>query len=447
MSPGAGEPPPSLLTGTLQRVVDVRREEVRALLLSCAYFFCVLSSYYIIRPLREEMGVAGGVRNIPWLFTGTMVAMLAVHPPFAALVATLPRKRFITWANRFFIANLLIFFVVFRMLRPEHYVWAGRVFFVWTAVFNLFVVSVFWSFMTDVFTSPQGKRLFGFIGFGGTLGGIMGSFVTASFAERAGPINLLLVSAALIELSTRAVHALGRLSPTPGSTRPSADHEAVIGGSVLAGMTHALKSPYLLGICLYMVLFTIGSTTLYLQQAAIADRSYPDAGARTAFFARIDLAVNGLTLLTQVFLTGRIVKLLGIAVTLTLLPALSMVGFAALGALPTIAVFVVFQVLRRAGEFAVARPTREVLYTVLSREDKYKAKNFIDTFVYRLGDQIGAWSTQGMTALGMTAAGEALVAVPLSALWLGVGLWLGRQQEARAREQGRIAPAAGTVTA
>jgi AAA family ATP:ADP antiporter len=182
-----------------------------------------------------------------------------------------------------------------------------------------------------------------------------------------------------------------------------------------------------------MVLFTIGSTTLYLQQAAIADRSYPDPATRTAFFARIDLAVNILTLLTQVFLTGRIVKVLGVAVTLTLLPALSIVGFAALGATPTILVFVVFQVLRRAGEFAVARPTREVLYTVLPREDKYKAKNFIDTFVYRLGDQIGAWSTAGLKVLGVSSAGEALVAVPLSALWLGVGLWLGRQQEARAR--------------
>jgi AAA family ATP:ADP antiporter len=423
------------LTGALQRVVDVRRDEVRAMLLSCAYFFCILSSYYIIRPLREEMGVAGGVRNIPWLFTGTMVAMLAVHPPFAALVARLPRRLFIPYANRFFIANLLVFFVVLRVLRPEHAVWAGRVFFVWTAVFNLFVVSVFWSFMTDVFSSEQGKRLFGFIGFGGTFGGIAGSLVTASLAGWLGPVNLLLVSALLLELSTRAVQALGRLSTQTGEVRRSADNEAVIGGSMLAGMANVLKSPYLLGICLYMILFTIGSTTLYLQQAAIADRSYPDPAVRTAFFARIDLAVNVLTLLTQVFFTGRIVRLLGVAVTLTLLPAVSIIGFAALGAAPTILVFVVFQVLRRAGEFAVARPTREVLYTVLSREDKYKAKNFIDTFVYRLGDQIGAWSTAGLKVMGISSAGEALVAVPLSALWLGVGLWLGRQQEARARRE------------
>ena len=428
-------------THWLQRVVDVQPGEVRALLLSCAYFFCVLSSYYIIRPLREEMGVAGGVRNIPWLFTATMIAMLAAHPPFAALVARFPRRRFVPFANRFFIANLAIFFVVFRALKPEHYVWAGRVFFVWTAVFNLFVVSVFWSFMTDVFTTPQGKRLFGFIGFGGTLGGIIGSLVTTALAKPLGPINLLLVSALLLELSTQAVVALGRTMGRSGDARRSGDHDAVIGGGTFAGFSHVLASPYLLGICLYMILFTIGSTTLYLQQAAIADKAFSDPSARTAFFARIDLSVNVLTLLTQVFLTGRIVKVLGVAITLTLLPALSIVGFAALGAAPTIMVFVVFQVLRRAGEFAVARPAREVLYTVLSREDKYKAKNFIDTFVYRLGDQVGAWSTAGLAALGVTVGGEAIIAVPLSAAWLAVGWWLGRQQETRARGDALPVPA------
>lgn len=416
----------------LQRVVDVKPDEVRALAWACTYFFCILSSYYIIRPLREEMAVAGGTRNIPWLFTGTMVAMFAVHPPFAALVTRFPRKQFIPWATRFFVVNLLIFFAALHLLPAGTEVWTGRVFFVWTAVFNLFVVSVFWSFMTDVFTTAQGKRLFGFIGFGGTLGGIIGSSVTAWLAEPLRPVNLLLISVVLLEVSTIAVRRLGAQAQSVAPGRPSGAGDAVIGGHFLAGVTHALRSPYLLGICLYMMLFTIGSTTLYLQQAAIADRSFADSAARTAFFARIDLAVNILTLLTQMFLTGRIVKALGVALTLTLLPALSVIGFAALGAMPIITVFVVFQVLRRAGEFAVARPAREVLYTVLSREDKYKAKNFIDTFVYRFGDQVGAWSTAAMKSLGVSTVGEALVAVPLSALWLGVGWWLGRQQERRA---------------
>jgi len=207
----------------------------------------------------------------------------------------------------------------------------------------------------------------------------------------------------------------------------------VIGGTTFAGIRQALSSPYLLGIGAYMLLFTIGSTILYFQQAAIADRAYSDPAQRTAFFARIDLAVNILTLATQMFLTGRIVKALGVAVTLTLLPALSILGFLTLGFAPTVAAVVVFQVLRRAGEFAVARPTREVLYTVISREDKYKAKNFIDTFVYRAGDQIGAWTMAGVAALGVSVSGVAFMAAPLALLWLVIGWWLGRAQEAKAR--------------
>jgi AAA family ATP:ADP antiporter len=418
----------------VQRAVDVRPDEVRALGWSCAYFFFILSAYYIIRPLREEMGVAGGVRNLPWLFTGTLTAMLIVHPPFAALVARFPRTTFVPIANRFFAVNLLIFFVLFRVLPVENAVWAGRVFFVWTSVFNLFVVSVFWSFMTDMFTTPQGKRLFGFIGFGGTLGGIAGSAATASLAPVIGPVNLLLISVVLLELSTLAVRRLAGASRmwAAGATR-SSDNEAVIGGTSFAGIRQALSNPYLLGICSYMLLFTIGSTILYFQQAAIADRAYSDPAQRTAFFARIDLAVNILTLVTQMLLTGRIVKALGVAVTLTLLPALSIVGFVTLGFTPTVAGFVVFQVLRRAGEFAVARPTREVLYTVLSREDKYKAKNFIDTFVYRAGDQIGAWTMAGLTALGVTVASVSFMAAPLALVWLVIGWWLGRAQETKAQ--------------
>ena len=418
----------------VQRAVDVKADEVRALGWSCAYFFFILSAYYIIRPMREEVGVAGGVRNLPWLFTGTLTAMLLVHPPFATLVAKFPRRTFVPFANRFFAANLVIFYVLLRTIPPENAIWAGRVFFVWTSVFNLFVVSVFWSFMADVFTAPQGKRLFGFIGFGGTLGGIAGSAATAWLAPLTGPVNLLLLSVVLLELSTLAVRRLSAVSRLWSATRSrSSDHDAVIGGGTFTGIRQALSNPYLLGIGAYMLLFTIGSTILYFQQAAIADAAYSDPGRRTAFFARIDLAVNILTLLTQVFLTGRIVKALGVAVTLTLLPALSIIGFVTLGIAPTVAAFVVFQVLRRAGEFAVARPTREVLYTVMSREDKYKAKNFIDTFVYRAGDQIGAWTMAGLTALGITVSSVAFSAAPLALVWLGIGWWLGKQQEVRAR--------------
>ena len=428
-------------TRLLQRIVDVRDEEVAALLWSCVYFFCVLSAYYIIRPVRDEMGVAGGVDNLPWLFTGTLVGMILFNPPYAALVARLRRLRFVSLSYRFFMANILVFFLLLRVATEAQNIWIGRIFFIWTSVFNLFVVSIFWAFMADLFTSAQGKRLFGFIGVGGTLGGIVGAGLTVGLAELLGPANLLLVSIALLEVGVFAVRRLSVISGGFRDRQPTAHSERAIGGGVLSGFTHALRSPYLLGICAYMLLFTIAATFLYFHQADIVDRSFDDRAVRTAFFARIDLLVNLLTLGTQMFFTGRLLKALGVALTLILLPAVCVVGFTTLGFAPTLLVIVVFQTLRRAGNYAVARPTRELLYTVIAREDKFKAKSFIDTFVYRAGDQIGAWSYALMGVIGLGLTGIAFVAVPISAVWLGVGFWLGHRQEALAQAGPTTGPA------
>jgi len=437
-------PAKSAIVRAIQRVVDVREEEATALAWSCAYFFFALSSYYIIRPVRDAMGTAGGTRNLQWLFLGTMTAMLLVHPPFGALVAKLPRRKFVAYANRFFVLNLAIFYVLLRILPETRLVWVGRAFFIWAAVYNLFVISVFWSVMADSWSTPQGKRLFGFISLGGTLGGIVGSLITSVLAEEVGVYNLLLISALLLELSTQAMLRVTASSTTaaPSTAAQREDKERVIGGGILAGIAHVLKSPYLLGICLYMLLYTFGSTVLYFQQSGIAETAFSNSDVRTTFFARIDLAVNILTALTQIFLTGRIVKLLGVPITLTLLPALSVLGFLALAVFPLIGVLVAFQVLRRAGEYAVARPARELLYIVLPREDKYKAKNFIDTFVYRAGDQAAAWSMARLTGAGLAMAGTALVAAPLALVWLVIGWWLGRQQEEKARPASSMAKAA-----
>lgn len=434
-------------TALLHRLVDIRPEEIRAVLLSCAYFFFILSSYYILRPIRDEMAAAGGVENLPWLFTGTLLGMLLVQPLFAVLVARLPRRRFIPLTYRFFMANLLLFFLALRMMPETQHVWIGRVFYIWASVFNLFVVSVFWAFMADLFRREQGKRLFAFIGLGGTIGAITGAGLTAFFVQRVGAINMLIVSIAFLELGVWCVLALGRHArdrrqePEPG--REAGDSEHVIGGTMWAGLTHVLRSPYLLGICLYMLLFTVGSTFLYIAQADIVNQHFVDRDERTAFFASLDLAVNVLTLLTQAFLTGRIMKWFGVAVTLALIPTLSVLGFLALGLMPTLAVFVVFQVARRGGNYAVARPSREVLFTVVPREEKYKAKSFIDTFVYRVGDQVGAWSYAGLLALGLSLSAISFTAVPLSAAWLAISVWLGRRNAAL-RDAREVPPPATT---
>ena len=420
------------------RLTGARPEEARIVLLSAAYFFFILSAYYVIRPIRNEMGVAGGVENIPWLFTATLAGMLVAHPIFAAIVSRWPRKRFVTVTYRFFMLNLFVYYVLLKVV-PEGAgaVWVGRTFFVWISIFNLFVVSVFWSFMTDIYRERQSRRLFGLIGVGGTIGGIIGSSITAFLVGVLSPATLLWFSIVLLECAVVCLKALDRRvkvrRPANPSGEPKAD-DPVIGGSALDGIRRVLASPYLLGICAFMLLFTIGSTFLYNIQAEILSRTFTAGTEQTSVFARIDLAVNTLTLLTQLFLTGRILKWLGVGFALAILPLVTMIGFLALGAAPVFAVFVVFQVLRRAGNFAVTVPTREVLYTVLPRRDKYKAKNFNDTFVYRAGDQAGAWSFAGLGAVGLSTSALAVSMVPVAGLWLLVALWLGRRQKELAGE-------------
>jgi AAA family ATP:ADP antiporter len=426
------------LTALLQKAVDVRPNEVRLLFLSAAYFFLVLTAYYIIRPIREEMGVAGGVENLAWLFTGTLVGTLLVHPLFTWAVARYPRKQFIPIAYRFFIVNLLVFFVLLKTVPEGAYVWVGRVFFNWTSVFNLFVVSVFWAFMADIFRSDQGKRLFGFIALGGTLGAILGSGLTAALATVLGPVNLLLISGVFLELAVQCVRHLGHRVTELGIGTIE-DEEVAIGGGVLAGVTGVIRSPYLLGIVLYMLLFTVTSTSLYFQQADIVSRSFDDPAVRTSFFARIDFLVNLLTLLTQGLLTHRLIKWFGLGGTLAILPVVTIVSFIWLGFYPALGVLMVAQVLRRGWNYGIMKPALETLYTVIPREDKYKAKNLIDTFVYRSGDQVGAWSYNGLMALGLGLSAIAFVYVPVAFIWLGAGAALGVAQNKRAvvEEKGR----------
>jgi AAA family ATP:ADP antiporter len=423
-SGGMDARPPSRLAGLLERAVDVRPGEVAALLLSFAYFFCLLSSYYVLRPLREEMGIASGVQHLQWLFSGTFAVMLAAVPVFGWVVARLPRRRFVPLVYRFFALAILIFFALFA-LAPDALA-VARAFYIWVSLFNLFVVSVFWSVMADLYSNEQGRRLFGFVAAGGSAGALLGPSLTASLAVPLGPVNLLLVAVVLLELATQCARALFRQAPRAGTQ--TASSEAAIGGSVLAGFTAVLRSRYLAGICLYILLYTATSTFLYFEQANIVAEAFADPAERTRLFALIDLAVGVLTLLTQIFATGRVIRALGVGFALATTPALTAAGFLALAAAPTLALVVAFQALRRAANFAVAQPAREVLFTVIGREARYKSKNFIDTAVYRGGDALSGWSFAGLRGLGLDLASIALVAVPLALLWLAAGLYLGRRE-------------------
>ena len=445
----------------MRRVVDVRRGETRALLLSAAYFFFVLSSYYILRPIRDAMG-SGELENVPYMFTAVLVTMLLLNPVYGAVVARYRRQQFIPYTYRFLSLNLVLFFLALTLLPETAVPWIGRIFFVWVSVFNMFVISIFWAFMADVFGSEQGKRLFGFIGIGGTIGGMAGSLLTSQLVVLIGVTGMLLASAAMMEGATQIVKALGRHaarhpvvpSETPGAEATNFDDagpDEAIGGSAWEGIRQALSNRFLLGIVAFMLLFTIGSTFLYFQRLAIVAEAFADRAARVQFFARVDLIVSLLTLIVQTFLTARLIKWLGVAWTLALLPAISIAGFLLLGVAPTLIVLVAFESVRRAGNFAVARPTRELLYTVVSREDRFKAKNFIDTFIYRAGDQVGNWSWWLMaTKMGLGITAVSFVAAPLMGLWLALALWLGwqfRAREMNKRDSSRARAAAEATNA
>ena len=420
----AAEIAPPALARLLARAVDVRPEEIRALLWSFAYFFFLLSSYYVLRPLRDEMGIAGGVKQLPWLFTATFVAMALAVPLYGAIVARFSRWRFLPLVYRFFILNILIFFAL--LLAADDRTWVARGFFVWVSVFNLFVVSVFWSFMADLFREEQGRRLFGFIAAGGSLGALIGPAITIALAVPLGPVNLLLVSALLLELAVRCIRRLA------GNATAATPREAAIGGGFLAGFGELARSPYLLGISLYIVLFTSLATLLYFEQAHIVAGAFDDPAARTRLFATIDLLVSILTILTQLFVTGRLMRRFGVGIALMFLPVVMLLGLLLLAAAPTVAVLVGFQAIRRASNFAISRPAREVLFTVVTREQKYKSKNVIDTLVYRGSDAASGWLFAGLSGLGLGLSTIALMTAPFAALWAVLAYFLGRNQRSRA---------------
>jgi len=416
------------------KIVDVKPEEIRALWLGFVFFFVVLAGYYVIRPVRDNIG-ATQFENLWWMFTVVLVAMIFANALFSAIVSRMSRRRFIPIAYRFFILNLVIFFGLMQYMPPGKQPWVDGCFFVWVSVFNLFATAVFWGFMTDLFTTEQGKRLFGFIAVGGSLGGIFGPIITASLVHQVSTGVLLLICAGTLEIAAQSVRffpaEFRRDDPRSGE---NASAEKPIGGKFWDGVTHICKSPYLFGLFLFIFLYTFTSTWTYFQQAELTKTGFADKAARTAFFAKLDLSVNTLTLFLQIFVTGRLMKFLGVTVTLLFMPVLSLFGFAAMGLAPVLPVLAAFQIARRASTFAFMRPAREVLFTVLRREDKYKAKSFIDTFGYRCGDQFGV-SYSGLKALGLSLSAISYIAVPVVAGWCALGIWLGRKQRALAEPQ------------
>jgi AAA family ATP:ADP antiporter len=423
-----------VLAGIQSRIVEVKAAEVRALWLGFAFHFLILTGYYIMRPIRDSIAAGNRLETLPWMFAATLVAMVIANALFAAIVARMSRRKFIPLAYGFFIFNLALFFVLMRTGSPEQQVWIGRALYVWVSVFNLFNTAIFWAFMTDLFTVEQGKRLYGFIAVGGSLGGVLGPFITARYIRELGPANLLAISAVIFAIAG----CLVRFFPnnfTDRNRRVPAAAEEPIGGSIFSGLTHIVHSPYLIGLAASMLLYTTTQTWAYFQQSDLTRSALSDSGARTVFLAQLDMWVNSITVLIQIFLTGRLLKWFGVGFTLLTMPFVSMLGFGTMAFATSLTVLAVFQVARRVAAYALMRPSREILFTVLKREDKYKVKSVTDTLGYRTGDQLGAWSYTGLHSLGFDISRISFVAVPVLAGWCVLSVWLGRKQITLARAQ------------
>jgi len=417
-----------LLTQLVGKLVDLREgSELRGLKIATFYGFFIMFSYYILRAVRDEISSADR-GNLQYLWTAVFFVMLLAVPAYSWLTSKFSRGVFVPLANRFFILCLVVFWACLMFLPHEARPWIDRIFYVWSSVFALFVVTVFWGFMSDCFDNDQGKRLFSFIAVGSSLGGMAGSAVTAGLAEVLPAFLLLLVACVPLELASWCAKALHRRFNT-GSVVISGEAERVIAGNAWSGMKAVFASRYLMGIAAFIALMTFVSTMLYFQQASLIADAFANRGERTAFYAKIDLLVTSMTIVFQVYLTARIIKWLGVGFTLAIIPALMALGFMLLGLYPTLAVLVVVQVIYRAGRYGLTKPAREILWTVLGREAKYKSKPFLDAAVYRGGDLLSGWIYTGLAALGLSIGAIALTAAPVAGLWAMLAINLGSKQE------------------
>ena len=415
------------------RLIVAESHEVPAVVGGFLLFFLLFASYFMLRPVRETFGIAGGVDNLQWLFLGTFVASLVVIPLYGALAKTVERRHLLP-VTYIFSAIVMAGFG-FSLVNDPDNVWIARAFYIWLSVFNLFVISVAWSLMADVFNVDQAHRLFGQVAAGASLGGLTGPLLSGLLVEPLGHAGLLLLSTALL-LGTLAAasYLFGWRRRHGEADDQDGPPETRIGGSIWAGLLLTLRSPYLLGISAFVLLLTGVSTFLYLEQARVVEATFADRTAQTQVFSAIDFVVQSLTIVIQIFVTGRLTRKLGVTVLLVAVPVTMMFGFGLLAIAATFPILAFVMIVRRVGEYALVRPGREMLFTGVDPETKYKAKNAIDTAVYRGGDVLAAWANVAIVGMG-TAAAAAIVGAVVAAAWGAVGVMLGRRHDAQAERR------------
>lgn len=417
----------------LSATINAEDQELRPALSGFLLFFCLFTGYFMLRPIRESMGISAGVENLQWLFTATFFVMLAAVPLFAWLSSRVPRLHFIDWVYGFFCVNLLIFAALFQSYGES--IWMARLFYVWISVYNLFVVSVAWSLMADVFDGAQAKRLFAFIAAGASVGGLVGPGLSALLVNSIGESGLILLAGLLLGIALTLKFSLMRWRETGGAGRPGAtaseSTRKPLPGNPFSGITRVLQSPYLLGIAGFVILLATVTTFLYFEQARLVAELFPNRQEQIRVFGTIDLIVQAGALLSQIFLTGRIAQRLGVRVLLAIVPLLMGIGFVGLALAPSFAMLATLMIVRRIGEYAFVRPGREMLFAPLDAESKYKAKNVIDTIVYRAGDALSGWAKSVLDMLGQGAGLVAVVGAVCALLWGYLGWRLGKEADGR----------------
>lgn len=408
-------------------LINLRRGEVKAVAYSAMFFFCVLAALMVVRPARDALGMQRGLDEVRWLFLGTALITLLANPAFGWLVSRYPRLKFISLSYGFFALSLVGFYALLAFAPQAIGERSGQVFYVWFSVFNFFATMLFWALMADRFTLEQSQRFFPLIAAGGTLGAIAGPALAGLLAAPLGTAALLLIAVVFLALAVLCAVAVAKSQP---SVTIEADvAEARIGGHAWAGVGAVVRSPFLAGIAAYVLILSVIVTFIYFTRLQQVSALSTVLDQRTAALADIDLYTQIATLALQVVLAGHLIRRLGMPLTLALLPITSALGFIGLAMIGSMASLILFDALFRAVQRAVMRPARETLFTVLDREQKYKAKAVIDTFVYRAGDVLGAQTEGALARVGAGLYGLASLAIPLCAIWGILGLWLGWQQQ------------------
>ena len=422
-------PPAPGAASRFAALFNVRPHETPVVMAGLVMFFLLFAGYFMLRPIRETMGVAGGVDNLQWLFTGTFVATLAVLPAYGWIASKVSRRRIVPWVFGVVVASLLGYGGA-MLARPDD-VWLARTFYIWVSVINLLMISLAWSVLADVMDSHEAKRLFALIAGGASLGGLVGPLLTTLLVKPLGHGGLMVLSAVLIGASAATATWLHRWRdrhPLPAGAMSSDQRRRPLGGNPFAGATAVFRSPYLLGIAFFVLLLATVTTFLYFEQAKLVAERFADKEEQTRVFGLIDTVVQTLAILSQLFITGRIAQRLGVGVLLVAVPMIVAAGFLWLALAPVFAVFAVVMVVRRAGEYAFVRPGREMLYTVVPAEQKYKAKNFIDTVVYRGGDALSGWVKRALDVLAEHPAAAMFIGAGVAVAWAVTGAALGRRQ-------------------